>query len=118
MRAIIEHVGADLLCWSEGRAPSGFRLDGNRALETLECWATRYDTAVRRGKDGELLAIGRELFVWLDESGWASTWAKAIGSRSLEVRVDDLSEPLARAILDAPWELLAREDGHLVDDAV
>ncbi|MEW6218891.1 MAG: CHAT domain-containing protein [Thermodesulfobacteriota bacterium] len=32
--------------------------------------------------------------------------------------MDDPAEPLAHAMLDAPWELLANRDGFLADDAV
>jgi hypothetical protein len=118
MHAVIEHIGEDLLCRSEAGVARELRLDGAAARTVLEAWAARYNTAVRSGADAELLAIGRAIFDWLDANGWASSWAKGIGPRLLEVRVDDPGEPLARAMLDAPWELLARKDGYLADDAV
>jgi tetratricopeptide (TPR) repeat protein len=118
MDALIEHVRADVICRTLGDFPFEFRIRGDDALKALVEWAGRYDAAVRRNQDGELLAIGREFFGWLNESGWASKWTKAIGPRSLEIRVDDLDEPLTRAMLDAPWELLAGKDGYLADDRV
>ncbi|MDH3347250.1 MAG: hypothetical protein OEM02_04005 [Desulfobulbaceae bacterium] len=32
--------------------------------------------------------------------------------------MDDLSQPLAKAMLNAPWELLAHGDSYLADDKV
>ncbi len=118
MDARIEQVGADVLCRSEGGSPAENRLAGHEAQGTLAGWAARYNEAVLLGDDEELLAIGREIFTWFDGNGWASAWTKGAGPRSLEIRIDDMSEPLARAMLDAPWELLANRDGHLADDVV
>ncbi|WP_321533171.1 CHAT domain-containing protein [uncultured Desulfuromonas sp.] len=117
MHAIINHFGADLLCRSEAR-PAEVRIPGEQALPALEDWASRYDAAVRRGGEEELLAIGRDMFNWIDSSGWASAWAKAPGPRFLELQIDDLGEPLAQALLDAPWELLASPASYLADDGV
>jgi len=118
MHAVIQHLGADLLCRSPGASPSELRIDGDAAITALAAWAARYDAAVPINDQQELLAIGRELFAWLDTNGWASAWATAPGPRALELRIDGLDEPLSRALLDAPWELLARKDGFLADDAV
>jgi tetratricopeptide (TPR) repeat protein len=118
MDAYIKHVGADVLCRSENGSPTELRLGGDRALKALTEWAARYDAAVGHDGEAELLAIGREMFAWLDKNGWPSAWVKVPGPRSLEIRVDDPNEPLERAMLDAPWELLAHQDGHLADDVV
>jgi tetratricopeptide (TPR) repeat protein len=118
MHAIIHPMGTDILCRSAETAPSELRLNGPEGQTALERWAARYGAAVRDNREDELLAIGRELFDWLDENGWGSAWAKASGPRVLEIQIDDPSELLAQALLDAPWELLARADGHLADDPV
>ncbi|AGA90192.1 hypothetical protein Thimo_1398 [Thioflavicoccus mobilis 8321] len=118
MQATIEHYGSDLLCRSPNTRPAELRLAGDAARPRLEDWAQRYERAVRRDDADALLAIGRELFDWLDATGWVSAWAAATGPRALEIRVADPAEPLAQALLDAPWELLANRAGHLADDAV
>lgn len=118
MKATIQIVGADLLCRSLGTLVPESRIDGATARATLQGWAERYDKATQRGDETDFFAIGRALFDWINPNGWASTWAKASGPRQLEIVVEDPAEPLARALLDAPWELLAHEQGYLADDAV
>lgn len=117
MHAMIQMIGTDILCCSAATPPE-LRRDGQESRPALARWAERYDHAVRRQRDDDLLAIGRELFAWLNENGWAAAWTRASGPRALAIRIDELSDPLAQALLDAPWELLARADGHLADDAV
>lgn len=116
--ATLRPIGSDVLCQSADPAAGELRLAGGSLQQLLADCAARYESAVRRGLDGELLAIGRSLFDALDGNGWASAWARAPGVRALEVRVDDHGTPLAHALLDAPWELLATTEGHLADDAV
>ncbi|WP_291992172.1 CHAT domain-containing protein [Candidatus Accumulibacter sp. ACC003] len=118
MIASVEPIGTDVLCRSTGTATSELRLDGEQLLGALADWSERYARAVANGMAGELLAIGREMFDRLDGNGWASAWAQATGPRTFEVRVDDFGTYLARALLDAPWELLASRDGHLAGDHV
>ena len=118
MKASIRILGTDLLCRSQDSTHPESRLDGSGALPALQGWAARYDIACRRGDDAALLAIGRELFEWLDPSGWAGAWARGGGPRQLEIRVSGVDSPLALALLDAPWELLALPEGHLADDSV
>ncbi len=129
MQASIEHSGSDLFCRSPHTEPSELRLEVEPARACLEDWARRYDAAQRgagssspngllpSGQD-PLLGIGRELFDWLDTTGWVSAWAAGTGSRALTIRVDDPSSAIGRALLDAPWELLAGPDGFLAQDAV
>jgi hypothetical protein len=95
------------------------RLPLTEATPKLRSWAQRYDGASRRNDEGDLAAIGRELFDWLDGSGWASAWADALGDdRILEIRVAGRGGADETALLEAPWELLARADGPLTLDAV
>lgn len=118
MKATLQILGADLLCRSPSSSVPESRIDGTTAITRLQGWAARYDQATLDGDEAELFAIGRALFDWINPNGWATTWAKASGPRQLEIVVDDPGEPLARALLDAPWELLAHEQGYLADDAV
>ncbi|MFT3718265.1 CHAT domain-containing protein [Pseudorhodoferax sp.] len=118
MHAILEHVGHDLLCRTAGAAPAECRIDGEALGPALRDIAQGYDHAVRSGDDDALAALGQALFQWLDPSGWASAWAAGTGPRSLEIRVTQPADPLATALLDAPWELLAQPgQGFLADDA-
>ena len=118
MKATIQILGTDLLCHSQGTTVPEHRLEGVETLALLRDWAVRYESVTHRGDDSALLDIGRELFGWLNPSGWAEAWVKASGPRQLDIIVDDPTTPLARALLDAPWELLANPQGHLADDSV
>jgi hypothetical protein len=107
---LIELVGADILASIEGGGEEA-RFSAEPAIAKLRAWSKRYDKASMYDNEGELSAIGREMFAWLDESGWASAWALGAGDRSLEIRVEGRGGAEEEALLDAPWELLARPDG-------
>src|SRR5262245_47341288 len=106
----IELIGGDVFC-SIGGGGAENRLALGPALAKLQGWSKRYDDASRRDNEGELSAIGREMFAWLDEAGWGSAWADGSGDRSLEIRVRGRGGAEEEALLDAPWELLSRADG-------
>ena len=75
--------------------------------------------ASERDTNDALAAIGRAMFDWLDGSGWASAWADALGDdRILEVKVGARRGTPETALLDAPWELIARADGPFALDAL
>jgi len=113
--ALIELVGTDILCSvAGGGAESRFALA--EGLARLGEWARRYETASARDREGDLSAIGQEMFGWLDEAGWASEWAAGSGDRELEVRVDGAGGAEEAALLDAPWELLVGRQGPLAAD--
>ena len=116
MQATLEHIGNDVLCRANGATPAECRIDGDTLQPVLLALATRYDEAVRRADSDALPAIGRELLSLLDASGWGTAWTAGSGPRSLEIRVADPAPPLAAALLDAPWELLATANGFLADD--
>lgn len=117
MQATLEHVGHDVVCRAPGATPAEYRIDGETLRPALLALATRYDHAVRTGDNDALPMLGRELLGLMDATGWATAWAAAAGARSLEIRVADPAAPLAAALLDAPWELLATAAGFLADDA-
>ncbi len=114
----IEILGRDVFCSIAGGGQEArFRLD--QATAKLTDWAKRYDKASERNNGDALAAIGREMFDWLDGSGWASAWADALGDdRILEIKVGAKPGANETALLDAPWELLARADGPLALDAL
>ena len=116
MQATLEHIGNDVVGRASGAAPAECRIDGEALQPALLALATRYDEAVRKEDPDALPAVGRELLRLLDASGWATAWAAAAGTRNLEIRVADPAQPLAAALLDAPWELLATANGFLADD--
>src|ERR1700689_5475932 len=107
--ALIELSGSDILGSIEGGEE--VRLPATPAIAKLQAWSKRYDKASLLDNEGELSAIGREMFAWLDDSGWASAWALGSGDRSLEIRARGAGGAEEEALLDAPWELLARPDG-------
>ena len=138
MHALLRPLGADCFLQVFAQAGSGADAAGGAAavgaggapaiaelrrpaqatIACLTACAQRYQRALRAHDDDALPAIGRELFDWLNGNGCADAWLRGTGARVLEVRVDDGDSPLARALLEAPWELLASADGHLADDAV
>ena len=108
---LIELVGADILASIEGGGDEA-RFSAEPAIAKLQAWSKRYDKASQLDNEGELSKIGREMFAWLDESGWASAWALGSGDRSLEIRVKGAGGAEEEALLDAPWELLSRPTGR------
>ena len=110
-QGLIELVGDDVLCSVVGGAE--IRLPYAAAAVRLTAWAVRYDAAAARDAEAELLAIGRDMFGWLDEALWASGWADGAGDRELEIRVRRRDDAREVTLLDAPWELLARDGGPL-----
>jgi len=89
---------------------------GDTDRERLERLATRYERAASRRGESELLAIGKELGAWLDDDrGW---WTRIVDSAvpplGLEIEVPRRREDSgARALLMAPWEVLADQAGFL-----
>src|SRR3984957_14493448 len=104
---LIELLGVDVLASIEGGGDE-VRLPAGAGVAKLQEWSKRYDKASNLDNEGELSKIGREMFAWLDESGWASGWALGSGDRSLEIRVKGAGGAEEEALLHAPWELLAR----------
>ena len=115
--ALIKLVGTDLFCSIEGGPEAGFAID--EATQKLCAWSKRYDEASRHDREGELSAIGSEMFAWLDSTnGWATAWTEGPLDRALEIEVTGAGTPAEIALLDAPWELLSRPSGPLALDDV
>jgi phosphopentomutase len=119
MRARISIYGSDLLCVtgalgqrSEVRLP----LD-QLTLSSLNHWKGQYQKAVRHYDPAGLLALGMEIFGWIDQGGWATGWLQGTGERQLEISVDSPASAAAAALLDLPWEVLARSNEFLDGDS-
>ena len=113
----IELIGDEILC-SVAAGGREARYQAADALGPLRGWAKRYDDALRTDHEGELAAIGAEMFAWLNKTGWASAWANGAGDRTLEIVVPGDKRAAETALLDAPWELLSRETGPLAGDDI
>jgi hypothetical protein len=105
----------------------GERVGSRRAIgagdaELLGGLAARYVRAVQAGADdGVFLGLGRELFGWLDGDGGQLS---VLLERAPRPVVFEVGGPVslsaaARAVLGAPFELLARPDGgFLAEDGL
>lgn len=107
-------LGTDILCEC---ATSTVRIPLTDAtLAQLTEWTIAYRTGVRNGTPTTLVDLGRAIFGWLDETGWATTWVKGTGPRRLEIAVEETGSPAAIALLDLPWELLVEQNDFLAGD--
>jgi hypothetical protein len=116
-QGVIEPAGGEILCSIAGGGREA-RFSAAEAEAELRQWAKRYDAATCVDNEGELSAIGPEMFTWLDEKGSASAWAEGAGDRRLEIAVSGGRNDVETALLDAPWELLSRTTGPLALDDV
>jgi tetratricopeptide (TPR) repeat protein len=101
-------------------------VEGRRKLDAeagkrLADWATRY-TVLRRqeGAETQLLALGKELYAWLDggERWLARLLGAAVPPVVVEFHAPLSQDTLAKDFLWAPWELLAGDTGYLAADPV
>jgi hypothetical protein len=82
------------------------------AIPVFKDWAARYERCLRDDKRGRsvsldaLLAIGREIAAWLDQTRWMASLTGGSGSLCLDIAVDESNTDAARAFLDVPWELI------------
>ena len=88
--------------------------DGSEYASTeaaLRDWAKRYRRATVANDRPALVAIGREMMGWLGRDGTDADWYGG-GTRALEIRGSSgaLSDTLSDALLEAPWEVLYRDD--------
>nr|WP_244883503.1 CHAT domain-containing protein [Streptomyces zhihengii] len=83
-------------------------------VDLLDAVAARYVDAVRKGsREQELLAVGRELYRWLDGERGELTRLRDEAQSPLvfEVRASARPSAAAWALLRAPFELLAAPEG-------
>src|SRR5271165_1431036 len=75
----------------------------------------RYAVLRERPDAARLLGLGRDLYGWLDgTAGWLSALRPKLEPPFLlEVRAPAQVDDAARAVLQAPWELLADQTGFL-----
>ena len=111
------------LC-AEGPGIGGIQGESRQVLvkdtDLLSKWVSDYKMALNAGSRPEtLLALGRELFDWLDGD---QEWMRAVvsaharegeGPLVVELATGSRPDDHARLFLEAPWELLADGDGHL-----
>ena len=119
----LEYAG-DRLRWRTSGALSGadaIPLD-TEAIKKLDAWSVSYRQTVAQRDDAQvatLLAIGREMYDWLGGDRGVLGSLRTAGVTSpwrFEVVVPGQLDPLARTVLEAPWELLADAGGHLAMD--
>jgi tetratricopeptide (TPR) repeat protein len=72
------------------------------------------------GNEAALLALGRELYRWLDgKEGWLSELRRQLTPPLiLEIQAEMHPDAGARTVLQAPWELLADDGGYLAVDTL
>ncbi|UWQ13085.1 tetratricopeptide repeat protein [Aliiroseovarius sp. M344] len=91
-------------------------VNGETANAALRDWSERYSRAVQFRTDEALLEIGREMFAWLDQGGVLADWMLT-DPRELVIQTSSQdSADLTDALLAAPWELLADQNGFLALD--
>ncbi|MBI1358089.1 MAG: CHAT domain-containing protein [Acidobacteria bacterium] len=109
----LAHHGLELRC-----AAAEVREDrpvGDADLEQLAAWTARYrDLASAVAPAAGLLALGQELFAWLNGADRFLDRILDVATPPLlvEFAVGRSDNPRARTFLDAPWELLAQDGRH------
>lgn len=115
MRGRLVILGTDLVCKLD-QAPNARLPLTKQALGKLHGWSWQYGQAVEHDDPGTLVAVGREMFDWLNTDGWATRWLRGTGVRVLDIAVDSDTAETSRSVLDLPWELLADRQGFLAAD--
>ncbi|MEQ5869124.1 CHAT domain-containing protein [Sagittula sp. NFXS13] len=83
-------------------------------VSILDNWTRRYAKAVEVGDQSSILLVGREMLAWLDVGGALAGWLDA-NRRGLEILGAGVGE-VTDALLAAPWEVLADDNGFLAED--
>lgn len=91
-------------------------------LKTFKKWIETYQDLKKNDQDQkELLALGREIFAWLNggemKSGWLNQVLENVESPLfVEFQISKKARDPLHAFIEVPWELLADEQGHLAKD--
>src|SRR3954462_13696207 len=102
-----------------GASFAGGRSLDEAAVTALKGFTGRYERVHQRYDAAAALALGRDLFRWLDGDGGALRPLRDEGPRPflLEVRGPRSPSDEEWALLRAPLELLADQDGFFARDA-
>jgi hypothetical protein len=112
----IDHESFELVL--DERSFGGRRLLSDAAVTSLEDFAARYRHIHTRYDAAAALAVGRELYRWLDGDARALEQLREQAPRPFlfEVRGPRSPRKAEWALLRAPFELLADQQGFLADD--
>jgi len=117
MAGVLLRVGGGFVACLEPQVKPARRVLDGAAAAALEGIRERYLALLGRdGAQAQLLALGRELAVWLDGP---ERWLGALRQvRPLVLELRGPAEPgeAEWAVLQAPWELIADEDGFFAAD--
>jgi tetratricopeptide (TPR) repeat protein len=118
MVGLISIIGSDIFCEEVGGVSGAtVRIPLTGATITQwQQWTAEYRQAVRTNDLPAIFALGKRIFAWLDEAQWATAWAMGTGPRLVEIAVNEVESPAARALLDLPWEIMAQEQDFLAGD--
>jgi hypothetical protein len=92
---------------------------GDADFDTFNEWIDSYNYAVKQYDNKEaLLKIGKDIFAWLNSGGnWLADYLKnPVCPLVIEFRAPVRSSDAQKAFIEAPWELLADDTGHLAKD--
>ncbi|MDH3662463.1 MAG: CHAT domain-containing protein [Alphaproteobacteria bacterium] len=102
-------------------APTKRRAHSDDDHGRLEELAGKYGHMVEIGQFADLEGLGRDIHDWLngEQKDWLASFESGNGPRPIELAIEDgnLDDPIGRAFLDVPWEVMANEAGFLAGDA-
>ncbi|MBF0415889.1 MAG: CHAT domain-containing protein [Magnetococcales bacterium] len=82
---------------------------------SMQGWVQCYEAALKTDRFDTLLALGRESFHWLDQTGWLThALEQDTGPLELELAVPQIPDENERLFLQVPWELLAQPQGDFL----
>ncbi len=118
LNARVELRGDELYCTDvTGVGGAAVRRLTAPVLARLQDWACRYDRAVTSRQADALPAIGRDIADLLNEGdAWLDRSLQGTGEIAFEIIVAGTADEVGRALLDAPWELLAPGGVFLAGD--
>ncbi|EDM77957.1 hypothetical protein PPSIR1_19149 [Plesiocystis pacifica SIR-1] len=113
--ARLVYDGANLRLFGPHGRDTAIPFDGERLEELCE-YTTRYERATKRKDAAALVELGQALTQWLDGGGraWSAIVDEAVAPLGFEISVPRRKRSDGRrALLMAPWEILADDVGHL-----